>query len=90
MAALIAHDPFKSKHSDVKRRFVTLLREPADGEIRVKHGTEIVLRTKQEVCCYVTSMPGRFEYPNIEGQLKVAATTRGWGVVQRIAELCEQ
>jgi len=89
LAELVGHDPFTPKHSDVKRRFVTLLREPADGLLRLKPSTEIVLRTEQEVCCYITSMPGRFEYPNIEGQLKVAAT-RGWGVVQRIAALCEQ
>src|SRR5947209_2878558 len=59
VAELVGHEPFTSKHSDFKRRFVTLLREPADGEIRVKPGTEIVLRTEQEVCCYITSMPGR-------------------------------
>jgi len=87
IAQLVASDPFTSKHTDARHRFVTFLQETADGEIRVKPGTEIVLRTKQELCWYFKPVKGRFEYPNIEAQLKVAATTRGWGVVQTIGAM---
>ena len=88
LGALVAKDPFTTKHAEPKRRFVTFLQEVAWGELKLKPGIEIVFRNEQDIVCYVSPTMKRFEYPNIEAQLKVPATTRSWGVVQKLAELC--
>jgi uncharacterized protein (DUF1697 family) len=87
LASLLAQKPFTANHSELKRRFVTFLREPASGDLKLKPSVEIVLRTKQDIAWYMDPAEGRFEYPSFEAQLKVDATTRGWGVVERISAM---
>jgi len=85
--SLVSKAPFTKKHAEPKRRFVMFLREPSSGVLQFPAGSELVMRTKQDVVYYVAPGPGPFKYPNIEAQLKVPGTTRNWGVVCKIAEL---
>lgn len=88
MDELVNSCPFDERHPEPKHSFVTFLREASDLPLTVTTpGAELLLRTRKELLWYYTPVEGKFQYPNFEKQLKVAATTRNWNVVQKLREL---
>ncbi len=58
LVKIVSLNPFKPRHNESKRRFVTFLRYPASGPL-VARNAEILLRTPREIFWYYPPKPGR-------------------------------
>jgi uncharacterized protein (DUF1697 family) len=93
LADLLARCPFSAEdRAEDKRRYVSFLAAPADP-VRVEallartvEGERLWI-TPTEVCAVVPKGATKPAYEDSERLLKVAATSRGWNVVEALAGL---
>lgn len=92
MKRIVAVDPFADDDTGDSHRYVTFLRTTPDRDMprsTPRGDAEVALVGDREVYSISLLIDGRYGQAGsfVEAKLKVAATTRNWGVVKAIAEL---
>jgi uncharacterized protein (DUF1697 family) len=91
LEAILKLDPFAGLDTKESHRYVTFLRDAADGDLppaTPRGDLEIIRVTASEVYSIPHEVGGRFGQPGafVEQKLGVRTTTRNWSVVRAVAE----